>query len=214
MEDGKIKKINTLYMLGYILGPILLCALSFLIGYIFFKDGGTGAVIFFMGPCFIAFIWWVFAGTFLFKRKIKAFEADLDSLGVSRNQTFYGKGKFVVLDLVTGQMGLVFFWNPFVSYLVPATRVEKAWVDDGRMGKGFMEGSSRVRFLFIMDDIKVSVDTFTSNQRFRMDSDYILKGISKADMMVKTIEAAKAAAVEKENKDKIKTPKKGEKTKK
>ena len=42
-----------------------------------------------------------------------------------------------------------------------------------------------------VDDIKIHVDTFTSNQRFRMDSDYILTGISKADMMVKMIEEAK-----------------------
>ncbi len=202
MEDGKIKKINMLYLLGYIFGPMILIGLGGLIGYLFFKDGGTGAVIFFMCPTILAFLWWSFAGTLLFRFKVKAFEADLDSLGVSRNQTFYGRGKLVVLDLVTGQMGIVFFWNPFVSYLVPATRVTKAWVDDGRMGKGFMEGSSRVRFLFVIDDIKVSVDTFTSNQRFRMDSDYILKGISKADMMVQMIEEAKVVAIEKENKDK------------
>lgn len=200
MEDGKIKKINMLYLLGYIFGPVLLCSISVLIGYLFFKDGGTGAVIFFMGPFLIAFLWWTFAGTFLFKRKIREFEADLDSLGVSRNQTFYGRGKLVVIDLETGQMGLVFFWNPFKSYLIPATRVEKAWVDDGKSGAGFMEGSSRVSFLFIVDDIKVRVDTFTSNQRFRMDSDYILKGISKADMMVEVIEMAKTKAQKKDKK--------------
>lgn len=60
------------------------------------------------------------------------------------------------------------------------------------MGSGFMEGSSRVSFLFTIDDIKVRVDTFTSNQRFRMDDKHILTGISKADMMVKSIEEAKA----------------------
>ena len=57
-----------------------------------------------------------------------------------------------------------------------------------------MEGSSRVSFLFILDGIKIRVDTFTSNQRFRMDSNYILTGISKADMVVKTIEEARKKA--------------------
>lgn len=109
MIEEKIKKINMVYLLSYIFGPIILCAISVLIGYTFFKDGGTGAVIFFMGPFVIAFLWWTFAGTFLFKRKIKEFETELDNLGVSRNQTFYGKGKLVILDLETGQMGLVFF---------------------------------------------------------------------------------------------------------
>lgn len=72
--------------------------------------------------------------------------------------------------------------------------MEKAWVDDGLSGAGFMAGSSRVSFLFIIDGIKVRVDTFTSNQRFKMDSDYILTGISKADMMVEMIEKAKKKA--------------------
>ena len=54
-----------------------------------------------------------------------------------------------------------------------------------------MEGSSRVSFLFNVDDVKIRVNTFTSNQRFRMDSDYILTGISKADLMVKILEEAR-----------------------
>lgn len=58
----------------------------------------------------------------------------------------------------------------------------------------FILGSSRVSFLFILDGIKIRVDTFTSNQRFRMDSNYILTGISKADMVVKTIEEARKKA--------------------
>ena len=57
-----------------------------------------------------------------------------------------------------------------------------------------MEGSSQVSFLFKVDNIKIRVYTFTSNQRFRRDSDYILTGISKADLMVKAIEEAKAKA--------------------
>ena len=55
-----------------------------------------------------------------------------------------------------------------------------------------MEGSSRVSFLFNIDDVKIRVNTFTSNQRWRMDSDYILTGISKADMMVEVIETARS----------------------
>ena len=55
-----------------------------------------------------------------------------------------------------------------------------------------MEGSSRVSFLFNIDDVKIRVNTFTSNQRWRMDSEYILTGISKADMMVEVIEKARS----------------------
>lgn len=127
----------------------------------------------------------------LFKRNSKNFEKTLDETGFKRAHTFYGRGKTVFIDTENGKIGLVFFWNPTKTYTVPASKVESAWVDDGKGGVGFMEGSSRVSFLFTIDGIKIRVDTFTSNQRFRMDSDYILTGISKAEVMVKMIEEAK-----------------------
>ena len=161
MNEEKIKKINILYLLGYIFIPILVCAICFLIGMMFFPKG-LGAVIFFLGPSALSVLWWAFGGTLLFKSKTKKFEQKLDSLDFSRDSTFYGKGKVVILDMKKGQIG-----------------------------SGFMEGSSRVSFLFTIDDVTIRVDTFTSNQRFRMDSDYILTGISKADMMVKAINDAK-----------------------
>lgn len=193
MEE-KIKKINIIYLLGYIFIPIIICAACFGIGIAFFPKG-TMAVILFMGPTTLSFLWWVFGGSILFKQKYKKFEKELDVSGFKRNHTFYGKGKTVFIDTENGKIGLVFFWNPSKTYIVPASRVERAWVDDGKGGVGFMEGSSRVSFLFIIDSIKIRVDTFTSNQRFRMDSDYILTGISKADLMVKMIEEAKKKSV-------------------
>ncbi len=67
-------------------------------------------------------------------------------------------------------------------------------VDDGKHGSGFMEGSSQVSFLFTVDDVRVRVYTFRSNQRFRMDDKYILTGISKADVMLKSLNEARANA--------------------
>lgn len=190
MEE-KVKKINLLYLLGYIFVPMLICAICFWISYMFFPKG-NGAVILLMGPSILSFVWWVFVGTQIFKSKTKKFEKELDDMKFVRNQTFYGKGKVVIVDLENGKIGLVFFWNPFKTYVLPASHVEKAWTDDGKSGAGFLEGSSRVSFLFIVDGVKVRVDTFTSNQRFRMDSNQILTGISKADMMVKMIEEARS----------------------
>lgn len=192
MEE-KIKKINILYLLGYILGPVLLCAVCYGIGMAFFPKG-TGAVILFMGPTGLSFLWWIFGGTFLFKRKTKAFEKELDEKGFIRSQAFYGRGKTVIIDEKNGKLGLVFFWNPFKAFELPASKVERAWVDDGKGGSGFLEGSSRVSFIFVVDGNKIRVDTFTSNQRWKMDSNYILTGISKADMMVKIIKDAKSKA--------------------
>lgn len=189
----KIQKINILYLLGYILGPALFCAICYTICYFCFHDGGTGAVMTTLVPTILAAIWWIFAGSFIFKKKTKELEARFSKEGYKRNHTFYGRGKTVILDIEKGMMGIVFFWNPFESYITPASRITKAWVDDGKMGSGFMEGSSRVSFLFTIDnDINVRVDTFTSNQRFRMDDKHILTAISKADMMVQSINLAKA----------------------
>lgn len=190
MEE-KVKKINILYLLGCIFIPIIVCIVCFWISAEFFPKGNV-AVILLMGPSFLSIAWWIFGGSTIFKKKTKAFEKELDAMSFKRDQTFYGRGKTVIIDLEGGKIGLIFFWNPFKTYVLPANRIEKAWVDDGKGGAGFFEGSSRVSFLFIIDGIKVRVDTFTSNQRFRMDSDYILTGISKADMMVKMIEEARS----------------------
>lgn len=188
----KLKKINVPYLLGYILIPLTVCAISILIGNLAFHDGGNGAVICFMIIPIIAILWWIFGGSLIFRKQTRALETKFAQEGYKRNHTFYSRGKTVVLDIEKGMLGIVFFWNPFEPYIIPASRVKKAWTDDGKMGSGFMEGSSRVSFLFIVDGIQVRVDTFTSNQRFRMDDKHILTGISKADMMVKSIEEAKA----------------------
>ncbi len=189
----KIKKINVLYLLGYIFGPILSSALCFWLSFMFFPQG-TMAVILIMGPSFLSVAWWILAGRIIFKRTRKKLEARLNEENFKSSQTFYGRGATVYVDEKKGNMGLVFFWNPKETYIIPASRVERAWVDDGKSGAGFMAGSSRVSFLFIVDGVKIRVDTFTSNQRWRMDSDHILTGISKADMMVEVIEKAKKAS--------------------
>ncbi len=194
--DQKIQKTNILYLLGYIFIPIIVCALGYTLCYLCFRDGGNGAVITTMVPTIAAIVWWCFGGSFIFKKKTKDLEKRFADEGYRRNQTFYGRGKTVTLDVEKGMMGVVFFWNPFETYILPASRIDRAWVDDGKMGAGFMEGSSRVSFLFTIDrSIDVRVDTFTSNQRFRMDDKHILTGISKADLMVKNIEEAKKNAL-------------------
>ena len=192
--NNKLVKTNIIYLLLSIFAPIALVAIGAAITYFFFKDGGYGAVIFSMGPPIIAFVWYVFGISLIFKKQYKKFEAELDAGSFKRNQTFYGKGKYVTVDLEKGKIGLVFYWNPFKTYIIPASRIENAWVDDGKSGSGIMQGSSRVSFIFVVDGIKIRVDTFTSNQRQRMGSDYILTGISKADLMVKMLAQAHDAS--------------------
>ncbi len=191
MQHEKVQKIDLVYLLGYIFIPLLICTISIETGLLCFSHGGTGAVITFMVFPILAAIWWIFAGSFIFRKHTRAFEKEFSAAGYKRNNTFYGRGKTVILDVDQGMLGICFYWNPWKSYILPAARVTKAWTDDGKRGSGFMEGSQQVSFVFIIDDVTVRVNTFTSNQRFRMDDKRILTGISKADMMVKCIEDAK-----------------------
>ena len=61
MENKKIKKVNMLYLLGYIFVPIIVCAVCFLASYLWFPEGNM-AVILLMGPSFLSILWWACGG--------------------------------------------------------------------------------------------------------------------------------------------------------
>lgn len=191
MSTKPVKKVNYIYLLAAILLPVALIALGGFIGYQFFRDGGTGAVVCFMGPSALAVVWWLFGPSTIWKTRKKNMEKVLDGQGFERHQTFYGRGQTVIVDMKKGELALLFFWNPFELYVLPASRVSRAWSEDGAGGAGFLRGTSRVSFLFLVDNIKIRVDTFTSNQRWKMEDPKVLEGISKADRWVQVLEAAR-----------------------
>lgn len=195
MNYEPVKKKNLPYLLSYIFVPIAVTALCYWLGYIFFRDGGIGAVILFMVPPALSILWWIFGGKLIFKGKRKKMMRELESNGFQPNHTFDSDGCTVVVDIGQGKLAILFFWNPFQNYVLPASRITKAWTDDGKTGVGPLTGSSRVSFLFTVDGIRIRVNTFTSNKRWRMDTEYILTGISKADMMVGVLNEAKARSV-------------------
>lgn len=194
MNGKPVKKTNMIYLLLTIFVPIAVIALGLLIGYNFFRDGGTGAVVCFMCPLLLSVAWWILGPTTIWNQKKKKMMKQLNEQGFSRNQTFYGSNQTVAVDIRQGKVALLFFWNPFEQYVLPASRINKAWTEDGAGGAGFMRGTSRVSFLFLVDQVKVRVNTFTSNQRWKMDDPKILEAISKADMMVQVLDAAKQAS--------------------
>lgn len=195
MNNEPVKKINVPYLLSYILVPVLITALCFWLGYTFFHDGGTGAVILFMVPPVLSLLWWIFGGKLIFKGKRKKLLKELEQNDFCPNHTFDSDICTVIVDIEHGKLALIFFWNPFRNYVLPARRIDKIRTDDGKSGAGFMTGSSRVSFLFTVDNIRIRVNTFTSNKRWRMDSEYILTGISKADMMANVLKEAKERSV-------------------
>jgi len=187
----KVQKINYAYLLGYILIPLAAAALSILIGYLFFREGGAGAVVCFMVVPMLAVAWWIFANGILYKRGKKKMLKELDEAGIDRRQIFYSDSCVVSMDIKQGKIGLLFCWDPFVIQVVPASRVTRAWTDDGAGGAGPLRGTSRVSFLFELDGIKIRVNTFISNQRWKMDDAKVLEGISKADLWVQVLDQAR-----------------------
>ncbi|MDE6260728.1 MAG: hypothetical protein K2M42_07710 [Oscillospiraceae bacterium] len=194
MNTKPVKKINIVYLLLVIAAPIAVIALGGLIGYYFFRDGGAGAVVCFMGPTLLSVAWWILGPTTIWNQQKKQMMKQLDDQGFNRNQTFYGSNQTVAVDIRQGKVALLLFWNPFEQYVMPASRITRAWTNDGAGGAGFMRGTSRVSFLFLIDGVRVRVNTFTSNQRWRMDDPKILEAISKADMMVQVLDAARQAS--------------------
>lgn len=187
--EGKIQKINVLYLLLNALGPVVVIVLGVALGVMLPESVGLIISVISFG---LAMLWWCYLGRKVYdaqkEKKIEALKAD----GFTPNHTFNADGCTVVVDLNRGQVALLFRWNPGKVYLRPASALTGLRVDDGRGGAGILEGSSRVSFLFQVDGMKVRVNTFTSNKRWRMDSEYILTGISKADVMVDALAAAGA----------------------
>lgn len=189
--QGKMQKVNVVYLLLNIFGPVTVMVLAIVMGVVLPKQFGMiAAMVGFVLPI----LWWSFLGRKVYDKTKEKMLAELEGQGFTRNQTFNADGCTVSVDLNKGQIAVLFRWNPGKVYVRPAKQITKVWVDDGRGGAGFLEGSSRVSFLFTVDGVTIRVNTFTSNKRWRMDSDYILTGISKADMMVEALKSAGAGA--------------------
>lgn len=185
----KLQKINWLYLLLNIVGPVVFMIGMTALGLAFPQQIGVFFSIIGFGG---AMLWWCFLGHKFYEKSRDAQIAKLEESGFVCNHTFNADGCTLIVDLVNGQVALIFRWNPGKAYVRPASALSNVYVDDGRGGAGFMEGSSRVSFLFLVDGMKIRVNTFSSNKRWRMDSDYILTGISKADVMVEALTAAGA----------------------
>lgn len=193
MSDKRIHKFSAIYLLVYICLPAAIVAN---VGYgaviqLPQKTGLIRAAVVFL----VCVIWWYVGHKAIHSLGRRALERELDAQGFVRNQTFNSRGGTVIVDVNTGMIALLFTWNPLCSYILPASRISKVWVEDGRRGRDFREGSSKVSFLFTIDRVTVRTYTFTSNKRWKMDSDNILTAISKADMMAEVLENARKLSV-------------------
>lgn len=185
METQKIQKVNPLYLLGNIFIPIMAIVLVSALGVVLIPNAGVASIII-MVVLFGSIIWWAIGIGKMYEKKRDAKLKELDGKGFTRNHTFNADGCTVAIDVVHGSIAMVFKWNPSQCFVVPANKVSKMWVDDGKT----VGGTSRVSFLFIVDGTKIRVNTFTSNKIWSMKSDYVLEALSKADMMIETLKSA------------------------
>lgn len=189
METQKIQKVNPLYLLANIFIPIIAMVLGIVLVAVI-PNSGVGTVII-MVVLFASIIWWSIGIGKVYEKKREVKLKELDGKGFVRNHTFNADGCTVAVDAVHGKIAMVFKWNPSQCFVISAGRVGKMWVDDGKTPLG---GTSRVSFLFMVDEMKIRVNTFTSNKVWGMKSSYVLEALSKADMMIETLKTAYNAA--------------------
>lgn len=188
--NQKIKKVNGLYLILYLIVPAIPVAVAVMLSLLIpEQEGRFAGISALLGIA--AFVWWLAGWKIVLNMKKKSMAKKLDEAGFVRNHTFNSDNSTIVIDAQHGDIALLFCMNPSVIQIASMQKITRAWVDDGAHGSGFMRGSSCVRFCFELDGVTVKVNTFTSNKRWRMDSNYILTGISKADMMVNVINSAK-----------------------
>ena len=188
MEQQKIKKVNWIYAI-LVLGIPLIIMIGLLAVSIKVIEEEAGIVLW--AVSIIGGILWLIIGPDqIYRKKREKKMQELDASGFVRNHTFNADGCTVAVDVAHGNIAMVFKWNPGKCFVFPATRITNVWVDDGKM----MGGTRRVSFLFIVDGVKVRVNTFTSNRTWSMKSNYVLEAISKADMMIECLQAAYRAA--------------------
>ena len=124
MNSEQVKKINAPYLLSYILVPAAVTALCYLVGYLFFHDGGMGAVICFLVPPVLSILWWIYGGKLIFRRKRTKLMREFEQSGFRPNHTFDSDVGTVIVDIGQGKIALLFFWNPFQNYILPHGRWE------------------------------------------------------------------------------------------
>lgn len=189
MEQEKIKKVNVPYLLACIFVPILAIVLASIVSVMLLPSGAGSIVIsIFM---LASILWWAIGIKKVHDKKKEEKLKELDSTGFIRNHTFNSDNCTVAVDVEHGKIALTFKWNPTQCYVMPANKITKMWVDDGKTPLG---GTSRVSFLFIVDGMKIRVNTFISNKVWSMKSSQVLEAISKADMMVETLKASAQTA--------------------
>ncbi len=125
--------------------------------------------------------WGSFSAPFLKKtgKKVK-------DLPFRFNSSFQGRAGILYIDVANGVIGFISAYNPFKIQIFNAARLSKM--------QTLASAMTGVRFVFRIDDKKVSMYTLLTNRAYSIKSGIGAEAVSKADTFVELLKAAKSQA--------------------
>ena len=102
------------------------------------------------------------------------------------NSSFQGRGGILYIDVANGVIGFISAYNPFKIQIFSGARLSKIHTLASAM--------TGVRFVFHIDNKKVSMYTLLTNRAYSIKSGIGAEAVSKADTFVELLKAAKSQA--------------------
>lgn len=133
----------------------------------------------------IAMLMMIAYGSFT-KPFVKKTAKSVDTLPYRFNSSFSGRAGMLYIDVENGMVGFISAYNPKKIQIFNASRIAYP--------KTIASTMSGVRFVFDIDDKKVTMYTLLSNRMVNLKSGIGAEAVSKADAFVELLLAAKASA--------------------
>lgn len=125
--------------------------------------------------------WGSFSAPFV-KRTAKG----IKNLPYRFNSSFRGRGGNLYIDVTNGVIGFISAYNPFKIQIFNASRLSNIQTKASSM--------TGIRFIFYIDNKKVSMPTLLSNRAYSIKSGIGAEAVSKADTFVELLKTAKSQA--------------------
>ncbi len=190
----KVSKFNIIYFSTIVLLPLLLSVALIFAGWYYWilELLITGGVIFLLYHCF------GFGIIAKIQRRIN--EKKLNEMGFVQNYAYNEKTSNLYIDVNSGKIAMFFFFNPQIQFVEPES-LSNFKVRDFKSGVGVFAGTKCVAFDFKIENHRFRFRTFTSNARWKMDSNYVVDAIEEAEEVIYFFENPRP---ETEDKDKAK----------
>ena len=133
----------------------------------------------------IAMLMMIAYGSFT-KPFVKKTAKGIDALPYQFNSSFSGRAGMLYIDVENGMIGFISAYNPKVIQLFNASRIDRP--------KTIASMMTGVRFVFYIDNKKVTMYTLLSNRMVNLKSGIGAEAVSKADAFVELLLAAKTSA--------------------